>query len=96
MRRRRSRRQTKRARDQSALRPQSIGRLRERELVSSLRTGEEAMNAPTEALDARMAREAGLESSTRQRLTDSPNTPQDDLLVEIIGWCIDRCYSRPW
>jgi hypothetical protein len=54
------------------------------------------MNAPTEALDARMAREAGLESSTRQRLTDSPNTPQDDLLVEIIGWCIDRCYSRPW
>jgi hypothetical protein len=42
-----------------------------------------------------LAREAGLKSSAWKVLTSTPNTASDNLLVEVVGWCIERYYFRP-
>ena len=42
-----------------------------------------------------LARDAGLYPTTRVLVHDAQLDAADTLLVEIVGWCIERYYFRP-
>jgi len=41
----------------------------------------------------RIAADAGVQSSTRMMLTGGALTDRDQLLVDLVGWCIERYYA---